>query len=305
MRICIAHDEIGDDDGSSRYLADVARFFREEGHDVGVAARWTRSEKPPPPAEGPWDVLLATDRAPRIEAKRFVYAPLDLFAPTDERVDLERCDVLLRFTDGAVRALEERYALPLAHKAIAVPYVSRAFEERPEPDFARTGNRLLWVGRLIPEKDVAFLFRAVERLRTPDWELRVCGRGPERVPGGRVRALGFVDDLSREYATAKLFLTASPTEHFSLTLMEAYAHGTPCLGRRPDGETVRNACDVQIEDGRTGYLFSTEEELASRIDDLLADEPRRQAMARAGWQRKREVFSLARFHDALRTAIAG
>jgi glycosyltransferase involved in cell wall biosynthesis len=265
------------------------------------------------------DLLFLKPMSASYPSARFVYAPLSMIAPIEiesyalggvrgvvgpklyarlQRWALQTCDCVVRFTPSAVRALERYYDLDLTAKALVAVYVSRGFDDvvtaprfdRPEP------RQLLWVGRLVPSKNVAFLLRAAALLQSRHWVLHVCSDGPERPAlealsrslglTDRVRFLGAVDDMASVYRTASLLLTASVLEQYSLTLMEAYAMGVPCIGLRPDWKTVFNSNEDQIVDGVTGYVVDDERQMAERIDTLLADEPARQAMARAAYEFK-------------------
>ncbi|MEM7245554.1 MAG: glycosyltransferase family 4 protein [Acidobacteriota bacterium] len=341
MRILLAHDRIAPGDGSSRWLADVASLLVDEGHEVTVACTaFTRSVPDGVQVQSldrlrvPADVLIAADPelllALADQASRVVFAPLGMLAELEaeeasrervraaEREALERCDVVLRFTTAAVEALEHHHDLALRGKSVVAPFVSREFEAiasgaeslplvRPRP------AELLWVGRLLPTKDVAFLVRAVAKLSGDDWRLVVVGEGPchgelvEQVEtlglSERVDIRGSVDDLAEVYSRASLFLTASRLEQFSLTLLEAQSFAVPCLGLRPDWETSFNSCEEQVLPGKTGGLFETEDELASLIASYLDDEELRQEHGLAAWRRKRREFPLERFLEGLREAV--
>jgi len=330
VRVAIAHGELGAWDGSSRYIVDVAELFARHGHQVSLLCRrcarelpaGLRVQRPDELAAGQrFDLLYGSDLellpelAPR--AARFFYAPLDVLAacPERERWALQHCQRLLRFTRGAVTLLERAYDLPLRAKSLVAVYVSRAYEQLPEPTLQRPSPpELLWIGRLIPSKNVAFLIRAAARLQAPSWRLVIAGDGPERPAlqalaqrlglAGRVQFLGHEPDLSARLARACLLLTASRREHYSLTLMEAAAHGVPCIGLAPDGDMVINACDEQIIHGRTGYLIADEGDMSRRIDELLCHEPRRAVMAHRAWERKRDAFTLDGFWDALQAGLS-
>jgi glycosyltransferase involved in cell wall biosynthesis len=210
--------------------------------------------------------------------------------------------------------------MDLQSKKLTAVYVSREFEQPDAaagaaPGFDRPSPReLLWVGRLVPSKNVAFLIRAVARLKSPDWVLNVCNDGTERARleelaaslelGARVRFLGHVEDLAAVYRRASLLLTASVLEQYSLTVMEAYAFGVPVIGLRPDWKTVFNGNEDQIEDGVTGYLVADEGDMAARVDELLNDEPLRQRMARAAYGRKQSGPSFERYFAAVGAAVA-
>lgn len=330
MNIAFAHGHIGSWDGSSRYIVDVAQLFRAHGHQVTVFCDECTRELPaglvvrPLGELGPderFDLAYGSDLAllPALveRSERFFYAPLDVLAtsPELERWALQRCDRLLRFTQPAVDILERTYDLPLQHKSLVTVFVSQEYEALPPPIFERPRPaQLLWVGRLIPSKNVGFLLRAVALLTSTDWQLVIAGDGPERQSledlceqldiTHKVEFCGHEVDLSPRFETASLFLTASRQEHYSLTVMEAYSRGIPCLGLGRDSEaSIFNACNEQILERRTGYVIHSEQELAQRIDELLGDEPRRRAMAQRGWERKLDEFTNERFWQALHAAL--
>jgi glycosyltransferase involved in cell wall biosynthesis len=109
--------------------------------------------------------------------------------------------------------------------------------------------------------------------------LNICSDGPERANleelartlriDGRTRFLGAVSGLSTLYGRAALLLTGSVLEQYSLTIMEAYAFGVPCVGLRPDWKTVFNSNEDQIVEGVTGHVVQDESDMARRIDELL------------------------------------
>jgi glycosyltransferase involved in cell wall biosynthesis len=105
----------------------------------------------------------------------------------------------------------------------------RPFQEIP---------RLLFVGRLVPQKGHAVLLNALARV-PPPWQLEVVGTGPlerdlreltERLGiASRVHFLGEQRDVNARYANADLFCFPSQWEGMGLVLVEAMAAGTPIL----------------------------------------------------------------------------
>jgi glycosyltransferase involved in cell wall biosynthesis len=107
----------------------------------------------------------------------------------------------------------------------------------------------VFVGRLVPEKDIGTLLQAVALLTCtlPDFRLLIAGDGPERGSlqqrteqlglGERVAFLGNVREVPALLARARLFVLSSLTEGISLTLLEAMARGLPVVatssGRQP------------------------------------------------------------------------
>ena len=125
--------------------------------------------------------------------------------------------------------------------------------------------RLVYAGRLSPEKGVATLLRALAELAREGFEplpkLVLAGDGPER---GRLQALArelgvadrvdFAgqlsrDALSRAFACADLCVQPSLTEGFSKAWLDAMAHGLPVLATR-----VGAAAAVIGETGERGWL---------------------------------------------------
>jgi glycosyltransferase involved in cell wall biosynthesis len=124
---------------------------------------------------------------------------------------------------------------------------------------------VLYVGRLIPEKNVPLLVRAVARLADdqPDVRCRIVGEGPDEK---RVRRLvstlglrdavelsGFLPDADDVYALMKAADTValpSRREGFGITALEAQACGTPVVTVR---EPMNAAADL-VDDGVTGVV---------------------------------------------------
>ena len=271
---------------------------------------------------------------------RFIYTPLSMIAPLEissyqlsgarhaigvrlyrqlQRWALRDCDVVVRFTPSAVRALEEYYQLDLGAKALASVYVSREFEsggsDHGELPMSRpTPPELLWVGGLIKSKNVEFLLRALALIRHQPWILNICSDGPERRflektaltlgIADRTRFRGRVDDLAAEYRRASVLLTASVLEQYSLTLMEAYSFAVPCIGLAPDWKTVFNSNEDQIRDGETGYVVRSEREMAARVEHLLVNEAERQRLARNAYEMKQR-FRFEDFYQSMQHAMVG
>jgi glycosyltransferase involved in cell wall biosynthesis len=135
---------------------------------------------------------------------------------------------------------------------------------RPSPRRETRGGRagplrLLYVGRLTPEKDLPVLFDAYERLcaapRVRPLELTLVGDGAytdvmrARAPRD-VRFAGYLEgeELSAAYASADLFVFPSRSETLGNVVLEALASGLPVVGVA-EGGTVEN-----VRDGINGVL---------------------------------------------------
>jgi len=100
---------------------------------------------------------------------------------------------------------------------------------------------IVYVGRLAPEKNIEFLFRALSHHSLQQSTLHLVGDGPSRkeleilaeglhlskkvVFHGMQRG----DDLIRQYQIADVCVTASETETFGFTVAESMACGTPVV----------------------------------------------------------------------------
>jgi len=126
-------------------------------------------------------------------------------------------------------------------------------------------RRLVYVGRVSPEKGVTVLLRALRQLRdeglTPMPRLAVLGDGPERESAERlteqlqltdiVRFAGHLNraDLFAELEQADMCVQPSLTEGFSKAWLDAMAHGLPVLSSR-----VGAAGSVIGANGERGWL---------------------------------------------------
>jgi alpha-1,6-mannosyltransferase len=111
---------------------------------------------------------------------------------------------------------------------------------------------LLYVGRLVPEKNLGLLFDLIDLLSMSnkhDYRLLVVGDGIERTRWetastkrnpGRVMFLGHIKDrnvLADLYANADFFVHPNPREPFGIAPMEAMASGLPLIAPNAGGVT--------------------------------------------------------------------
>jgi phosphatidylinositol alpha 1,6-mannosyltransferase len=83
------------------------------------------------------------------------------------------------------------------------------------------------------------------------------------------------NELSRIYASADVFLCASRSETFGLTVLEATASGLPCV--IVDGNGIR---DIVVHE-KTGYICHTQDEMVQRVEELRDNPQRRIEMSLA------------------------
>jgi glycosyltransferase involved in cell wall biosynthesis len=125
---------------------------------------------------------------------------------------------------------------------------------------------LAYIGRVAPEKNLAFLLRAFNGVAEafPNVHLLVVGSGPELEnlqsqaanidQGNRIHFTGFIpyDELPQYLAVADAFVTASVSEVHPLSVIEAMAAGLPVLGIASPG------IEDTIKDGQTGFITSND-----------------------------------------------
>lgn len=162
------------------------------------------------------------------------------------------------------------------------------------------GKRLLTLGRHSPEKNLAALLLAWQRVHTrfPTWQLVCAGDGPEH---GRLVQLcreldlvdrivftGWVDDPIPLMQACDAMVLPSLYEGFPVSLLEAMSVGLPSISA-PAGDSIADLATA----GAVDLADSSEPAaLASAIERLLGDEARRRKLSQAG-QRVSAQFAWA------------
>jgi glycosyltransferase involved in cell wall biosynthesis/GT2 family glycosyltransferase len=121
---------------------------------------------------------------------------------------------------------------------------------------------ILSVARLVPEKGIDILLRAVAAAEAPRLRIVVAGSGPEaRSLSGEAARLGVrleirgdlgEDALAQEYVRADVFALLSSQETWGVVVNEAAASGLPLVL----SDRVGSAHDL-LEDGRNGSLVAS------------------------------------------------
>ncbi len=221
-----------------------------------------------------------------------------------------------RFTtisDSAREDLVKIDGIPRDHISVAYcgvePGQFAPGERHPEP-------RLLYLGRLKAYKRIEILLDLLEQI--PEATLDIVGEGDHREAleaeiirrrlRDRVTMYGHVDNAARArmYAQAWLTLTASSSEGWGLTVIEAALCGTASAALAVGG--LRES----IVDGETGILAQDADELTARVRVLLTDRPELERLGRAAreralkftWERTaQENLELLRAELASRTRV--
>jgi glycosyltransferase involved in cell wall biosynthesis len=165
------------------------------------------------------------------------------------------------------------------------------------PGGPRDGARLLFVGRLTPQKGLEHLLRAMAEMKRPA-SLDIVGDGPTRSSleglslelglGSRVRWHGQVrqTELPRFYQNATAVVVPSTDEGLGLVAVEALLCETPVVAFDSGG--LRDV----VQNGKTGILVEpgNRAALSSALDNLLALDGRGSDLGRAG-----RLYALATF----------
>ncbi|HEY2271203.1 MAG TPA: glycosyltransferase family 4 protein [Jatrophihabitantaceae bacterium] len=189
------------------------------------------------------------------------------------------------------------YGLPRATVHVAEPGVAPA---DLAPGTAH-GGRLLCVAAVTPQKGHDVLFRALARLRSPDWTCRCVGpldraepfvarlRRQVEVDGiaDRVTLVGALGDTdtAAAYQRADVLVLPSRGETYGMVVTEALARGLPVIATEVGGvpESLGTA-----PSGRPGLLVPPEDDaaLAGALQAWLTDPALRGRLRRSARERR-------------------
>ena len=144
---------------------------------------------------------------------------------------------------------------------------------------------ITYVGRLVPEKGVDTLIKAVARVchRFPNLTVKIVGDGQSCaelnrlvVASGLTKNVMFAGQLDRNAVTeillrSKILVLPSRKESFGLVLLEAANAGCAVVA------TSTGGIPSIVEHGKNGLLFEIDsvEQLAAHLDKLVSDDARR------------------------------
>jgi glycosyltransferase involved in cell wall biosynthesis len=150
-----------------------------------------------------------------------------------------------------------------------------------------------FVGRLMPEKNVALLARVEAALREAglnNVRFQITGMGSER-PWlennlGRAVFTGVLTgvDLARAYANLDIFAFPSKTDTFGNVVQEALASGVPAVVTDAGGPRFI------VRHGETGFVAADDNEFCARVVELAKRQDLRREMAAAA---RRQMESLS------------
>jgi N-acetyl-alpha-D-glucosaminyl L-malate synthase BshA len=174
------------------------------------------------------------------------------------------------------------------------PVPHKPWRERPDQE-----RVLVHASNFRPVKRVADIVRAFAAIRREvPARLVLIGDGPDREHAlavaadlgcqDKVEHVGMQDHLETTIAQADLFLSASETESFGLSMLEAMSCGVPCVST-----AVGGVAEVL---GDTGKLvpFNAPDAMAKAALAILQDSGQHEALARAARRRAVEHFATDR-----------
>lgn len=149
----------------------------------------------------------------------------------------------------------------------------------------RRKQEIIAVGRLAHQKGFDILIHAfsIICIDHPDWRLLIYGEGPaknalqalieEYSLQHKIKLCGFSNSLRAPFFHASIAVQPSRFEGFPNALLEAMAHGIPCIATQPAGEML-------IDDGMNGIQIPVNdvESLANALRRLITDPGLRECM---------------------------
>jgi glycosyltransferase involved in cell wall biosynthesis len=204
-------------------------------------------------------------------------------------------------------SLAQLYGSSAVRSVVFAPTAIAAAQISDRQDTCQsTPTRLLFVGRLVPVKGLAYLFEAVRLLLHDGVPVRLIlvGAGPHlktlitlAAEHKLTSAVEFTGEVSfgprllALYREADIFVLPSLSEGTPRVLWEAMAAGLPIIATRVGG------VPEIIQHGETGLLVSSRfaQQLAASIRRMIEDEELRVRLIRAGYSliRKHTVESQA------------
>jgi glycosyltransferase involved in cell wall biosynthesis len=247
----------------SRGIMPLARFLRETGPDVVIAAMvhvGTAALAAQMLARWRGKIIVRADGSRRYHGRNAGgprNSALDLF----QRMLLPRAHALVGVSSTIAREYEEDLGLKNCH-VIHNPVSARSGVSVParHPFFESGDPVAIAIGRLAEQKGFGFLIEVFGGLADrPELKLIILGEGDQRKElenrisglrlGDRISMPGFVTDPFPFLRRSSVFILSSESEPFGLTLVEALSTGIPVVSTDTEGPR-----DI-LNDERLGYMI--------------------------------------------------
>jgi glycosyltransferase involved in cell wall biosynthesis len=240
--------------------------------------------------------------------------PKRLLKAMVERLGLRHAAAVIATTEE-LRARAARFSrrVELIPNGVDTRLFAPASSGKPSGSERSGPSRILYVGRLSPEKNLSTLVMATSYLGDRAMDVLV-GYGSlhgdikalARERGVTIDSLGVIEQakLPAVYASSDVFVLASFTEGHPKVLLEAMACGLPCVASNCAGNRSI------ITDGETGLLFdpSSPGQLAERLRLVLDDKVLAARLGKAAREvvaRRYELSALVEREIAVVRSIAG
>lgn len=201
---------------------------------------------------------------------------------------------LFAFSQETQASLVHHYGVP--PERVSAVGAGANFDDLPALAGERAPNApptVLFVGNDFIRKGGPRLLEAFRLVRetVPEARLRIVGTPHPISPQPGVEVLGRVagrERMSQLYVEADVFCLPSVFDPFALVMLEAMAHGVPCV--------ATPTCGVPeiVVDGETGIMVPKEADavqpLAAALVELLTDPQRAAEMGAAGRRRVEQQF---------------
>ena len=181
-------------------------------------------------------------------------------------------------------------------------YIPNAIENVPKTKSPLTGEHIISVGRLSPEKGYLDLLKIYLDLKKKKckWHLDIVGDGSERSRLEKfikennlendVTLHGFKNskEIEKLMQKSSIYVMTSYTESFGIVLLEAMSNGLPCLAF----DSAEGAKEV-ITSGRDGYLIKHRnfKAMEKKILDLTKDIDMRKELGKNGRRKVKGYIS--------------
>lgn len=225
----------------------------------------------------------------------------------------EQTGTLFKFIGPIARQVWHRAAAATAVSSFVQELAERAYgrkverilngidltDGRPAPPEPRRLRHFVFIGRLSPQKNPAFLIDMLARLIRRSWRLTLIGDGPlmahlrQRIAhhglGNQVTCTGWVgaDEVHRLLADADILCMPSLSEGLPVAAIEALKYGLAIVA-----SDIPGMRDV-VDDGVNGYQIPLGDldAFAHKLDWLVESDATLFAMKHASWEKAR-VFDL-------------
>jgi glycosyltransferase involved in cell wall biosynthesis len=199
-------------------------------------------------------------------------------------IDFERLDASLRGFDR----VEFRRRMNVPRSGLLVGTVGEIKRQKGQEDFLRAAALIKGA-----RSDTDFIIAGADATRTLEHQTSLERLIGELQLTTRVRFTGWLDCVAPLFAALDLYVSASRTESFGLTIVEAMALGLAVVATATEG-----AREI-ISPDESGVLvpIGDAEALAAAVLRLLEDEHERERIGRHARERARTRFGLERMVD--------